>query len=97
VEASCAGIGRAEKNPSKLAGIGEIQPIKTSWRTNVGAQLVRAKNTKRASNWRIGQGRRNSARLTHKAFRQSDNNIVPEKQANKGSMSPWRSLWREGR
>jgi hypothetical protein len=40
--------------------------------------------------------RSKSVRPPHNDSRESDDNIVPEKQANKGNISPWRSLWRKG-
>ena len=52
------------------------------------AYSMQAKNTKVGRRCRVGQRRRNAIRLAHKISRKSDNNIVPEKQANKGKYRP---------
>jgi hypothetical protein len=52
-----------------------------------GNQEIREKPNTRCR-CRVGQRRCNAVRLTHKISRKSDNNIVPEKQANKGKYRP---------
>jgi len=49
---------------------------------------MQAKNTKTGRRCGVGQGRRNAVRLAHKISWKSDNNIVPEKQTNKGKYRP---------
>ena len=80
-----------------LAGIGDSSREKSP-----GASVVALKGCKRRtrkegkSEW-MGRRRRNAVRSAHNGFRKSDNNIVPEKAANKGNISPPRSRRREGR
>jgi hypothetical protein len=70
---------------------------KISWCVGLRPLSTQAKNTKPGRKYRVGWGRSKSVRPPHNVSRESDNNIVPEKQANNGNMSPPRSLWREGR
>jgi len=90
VDTFCAGIGRSKRNPILRSWNGRIQPTKTSWCIEVRIPLMQAWNTKLERKCRVG-------RLSHKVSWKSDNNIVPEKQANKRKYRPQRSLWREGR
>jgi hypothetical protein len=97
VEASCAGIGRPVNLPVLKGWNGRIQRRKISWCVGACPHLAQATNTKLGHKYRAGSGRSKSVRLPRNVSRESDNNIVPGKQANKGDISPWRSLWREGR
>jgi len=97
VEASCAKIGRSQKLPSCYIWNGRIQTVKISWCIRGGLTTMQALITKAKATRRMGRKRRNSVPSEHIVSGKSDNNIVPEKQANKGNMSPQRSLWREGR
>jgi hypothetical protein len=84
VEASYAGIRRSERNPALRNWNGGIQQTKISWCIEGRLYSVQAKNTKTGRKCRVCQRRCNAVRLTHEVSRKSDNNIVPEKQANKG-------------
>lgn len=97
VEASCAKIGRPVNHLVPKNWNGRIQPAKISWCDGWRSSPSQAKNTKIGRQCRVGWVRSKSVSPPHKVSRESDNNIVPEKQANKGNMSPRRSLWREGR
>ena len=97
VEASCTRIGRPVNFPVSKSWIGRNQPRKISWCDGWRPLLSQAKNTKSGRKYRVGWGRSKSVRPPQNVSRESDNNIVPGKQANNGNMSPRRSLWREGR
>lgn len=97
VEAFCARIGRPVNPPVLKSWNGRIQSKQISWCNGVHPLLLQAKNTKPGCKYRVGWGRGRPVRPPQNVSRESDNNIVPEKQANKGSLSSWRSLWREGR
>lgn len=88
VDTSYAGIRRSGRNPTLMSWNGGIQVLKTSRCIEVRLHSVQAKNTKTGRRSRVGQRRCNAVRLTHEASRKSDNNIVPEKQANKGKYRP---------
>ena len=97
VEASCARIGRPVNLPVFKSWNGRIQRSKISRCDGWRPFPSQAKNTKPGREYRVGSGRSKSVRLPHNGSRESDNNIVLEKQANNGNMSPRRSLWRKGR
>ena len=97
VEAFCTGIGRSVNPPVFKNWNRGLQPIKISWCDGPHPLPSQAWNTKAGCKYRVGLGRNESARQPHNVSRKSDNNIVPKKQANKGNMSPQRSLRREGR
>jgi len=97
VEASCTRIGRPVILPVFKIWNRGIQSRKISWCDGVRPLPLQAKNTKIGCRYRVGWGRSKSVRPSQNVSRESDNNIVPEKQANKGDISPWRSLRREGR
>lgn len=97
VEASCTEIGRFQKLPSCNSWNRRIQAIKISRCIRVGLTSIQASITEAKATRRMSRKRRNSVPPVHMVSGKSDNNIVPGKQANKGNMSPLRSLWREGR
>ncbi len=86
VEASCAGIGRPVNLPVFKSWNGRIQPGKISWCDGPRPFPSQAKNTKPGREYRVGWGRSRSVRPPHNVSRESDNNIVPEKQANNGNI-----------
>jgi hypothetical protein len=96
VDASYTGIRRSERNPTLKSWNRGNQEIKISRRIEVRPYSMRVRKTKIGRKCWVGQRRCNAVRLTHKVSRKSDNNIVPEKQTNKGDKSTWRSLWRKG-
>jgi hypothetical protein len=97
VDTSCAGIGRPVNPPVFKSWNGRIHPRQISWCDGPRPLLSQAKNTKPGRKYRVGWGRSKFVRPPQNVSRESDNNIVPEKQANNGNMSPRRSLWRKGR
>jgi hypothetical protein len=97
VEAFCTRIGRPVNFPVFKSWNGRIQPRKISWCDGTCPHPAQAKNTKSGHKYRVESERSKSVRRLHNGPRESDNNIVPKKQANNGNMSPRRSLWREGR
>ena len=99
VEAFCTRIGRPVNPPVFKSWNGRIQRRKISWCVGLRPIPSQAKNTKTGCEYREGWGRGKPVRPPQKVSRESDNNIVPGKQANKGVAGalPWRSLWREGR
>jgi len=97
VDALCAGIERSVYPPIPVSWNGRIQPVKISWCTGWRPFPIQAENTKPGRWYRVGWRRSNSASPSQNGTWKSDNNIVPRKRANKGNMSPLRSLWREGR
>ena len=88
VEALHAGIRRSERNPTLKSWNRGIQEIKISRCIELRPYTMQAKNTKPGRKCRVGQRRCNAVRLTHEVSRKSDNNIVPEKQTNKGKYRP---------
>jgi hypothetical protein len=60
-------------------------PEQISWRDGPRPFPSRAKNTKIGRMYRVGWGRSKSVRPPHNVSRESDNNIVPGKQANNDS------------
>lgn len=90
VEASWARIERSVNLPVFKSWNGRIQPVKISWCTRKRSIPVQAKkeDTKTERSYRVGWGRSISSSLPQKGSRKSDNNIVPEKQANKGKYRP---------
>jgi hypothetical protein len=94
VEASCTRIGRPVNFPVLKSWNGRIQLKQISWCDGSRPLPSQAKNTKPGRKYRVGWGRSKSVRPPQKDSRESDNNIVPEKQANNGNISPRRSLWR---
>lgn len=97
VEAFCTRIGRLVTLPVFRIWNRGIQLRKISWCVGPRPYSTQAKNTEPGRKYRVGWGRSKSVRPPHNVSRESDNNILPEKQANNGNMSPQRSLWREGR
>lgn len=97
VDALHAGIRRTERTPALKSWHRGSQEMKNSRRIEVRPYSMRVRNTKTGRKCRVGQRRCNAVRLTQKVSRKSDNNIVLEKQTNKGDISTWRSLWRKGR
>jgi hypothetical protein len=99
VEAFCTGIGRPVNFPVFKNWNGRIQLRKISWCVGWRPFSTQAKNTKPGRKYRVGWGRSKSVRPPQNVSRESDNNIVPEKQANNvvANMSLRRSLWRKGR
>jgi hypothetical protein len=97
VEALHTRIRRSERNPAPKSWNRGIQEIKISRCIEERPTSMQAKNTNPGRRCRMGQRRCNAVSLAHKVSRKSDNNIVPEKQTNKGEKWPLRSLWREGR
>jgi len=97
VEAFCTRIGRPVNPPVLKRWNGRIHPVQTSWCDGLRPLPSQAMNTKPGRKYRVGWGRSKSIRPPHNDLRESDNNIVPEKQANNGNISPRRSLWRKGR
>ncbi len=97
VETSCTRIGRPVNFPVFKSWNRRIQPGKISWCAGSRPIPSQVKNTKPGRQYRVGWGRSKSVRLPHNVSRESDNNIVPEKWANKRICRPQRSLWREGR
>jgi hypothetical protein len=97
VDALCAGIERSVCPPIPGSWNGRIQTVKISWCIGWRPFPIQAENTKPGRWYRVGWRRSNSASPSQNVTRKSDNNIVPRKRANKGNMSPLRSLWREGR
>jgi hypothetical protein len=97
VEAFCTGIGRSVNPPVFKNWNRRLQHRKISWCDGLHPLPSQAWNTKSGCKYRVGLGRSESVRQPHNVSRKSDNNIVPEKQANKGNISPRRSLRREGR
>ena len=96
VEAFCTRIGRPVNPPVFNRWNGRIHPRQISWCDGWRPFPAQAQKTKPGRKYRVGWGRSKSVRPPHNVSRESDNNIVPEKQANKGNISPWRSLWRKG-
>jgi hypothetical protein len=96
-EAFCTRIGRPVNPPVSKSWNGRIQPVKISWCVGWRPFPSQAMNTKSGRKYRMGEERIKSATLSHKVPRESDNNIVPEKRANKRKYRPQRSPWREGR
>jgi hypothetical protein len=97
VEASCTRIGRPVNPPVFKGWNRRIQQGKISWCGGWRPFPAQAENTKSGRKYRVGWGRSKSVRPPQNVSRESDNNIVPEKQANNGNISPRRSLWRKGR
>jgi hypothetical protein len=97
VEAFCTRIGRPVNPPVFKSWNGRIQTRQISWCDGLRPLPSQAKNTKPGRKYRVGWGRSKSVRPPQNVSRESDNNIVPEKQANNGNISPRRSLWRKGR
>ncbi len=99
VEAFCTRIGRSVNFPVFKNWNGRIQLRKISWCVGLRPLSTQAKNTKPGRKYRVGWGRSKSVRPPQNVSRESDNNIVLEKQANNvaANMSPRRSLWRKGR
>jgi len=97
VEAFCTRIGRPVNPPVSKSWNGRIQPVKISWCDGLRPYPLQAMSTKSGRKYRMGMVRINSISLPHKVSRESDNNIVPEKRANKRKYRPQRSSWREGR
>jgi len=99
VEASCARIGRLVNHPVFKNWNGGIQKRKISRCVELRPLSAQAKNTNAGRKYRVGWGRSKFVRPLHNVSRESDNNIVPEKQANNvaANMSLGRSLWRKGR
>jgi hypothetical protein len=97
VEAFCTRIGRPVNPPVFNRWNGRIHPRQISWCDGWRPFPAQAQKTKPGRKYRVGWGRSKSVRPPHNVSRESDNNIVPEKQANNGNISPRRSLWREGR
>ncbi|MCK5472998.1 MAG: hypothetical protein KAI59_03125, partial [Planctomycetes bacterium] len=83
VDALHTEIRRSERNPTLKSWNGGIQEIKTSRCIEERLYSMQAKNTKTGRKCWVGQRRCNAIRLTHEVSRKSDNNIVPEKPANK--------------
>ena len=96
VDAFWAKIERSVNLPVLRSWNGRIQQIKISWCTGWRSFPVQEKDTKPGRERRVGQGRSNSALLSYKDSRKSDNIIVPKKQANKRRCRLQRSLQREG-
>jgi len=96
VEAFCTRIGIPVNLPIFKRWNGRIHPRQISWCDGSRPLPSQAKNTKTGRKYRVGWGRSKSIRPPHNDLRESDNNIVPEKQANNGNISPRRSLWRKG-
>jgi hypothetical protein len=90
VEASWARIERSVNLPVFKSWNGRIQPVKISWCTRRRSYPVQAKkeDTKQERSYRVGWGRSKSPSPPQKGSRKSDNNIVPEKQTNKGKYRP---------
>jgi hypothetical protein len=90
VEASWARIERSVNLPVFKSWNGRIQPIKISWCVRKRSYPTQAKkeDTKQERSYRVGQGRSKSSSLPQKGLWKSDNNIVPEKQTNKGKYRP---------
>ena len=82
-EASCAGIGRSQKLPPCNNWNRGVQSVKISWCIRGGLTSMQALDTKTKATRRMGRKRRNPVQPTHIVSGKSDNNIVPEKQANK--------------
>jgi hypothetical protein len=97
VDTSCAGIGRPVNPPVFKSWNGRIHLRQTSWCDGSRPLPLQAMNTKPGRKYRVGWGRSKSVRPPQNVSRESDNNIVPEKQANKRKCRPQRSLWRKGR
>ena len=97
VEAFCTRIGRPVNPPVLKRWNGRIHPLQTSWCDGLRPLPSQAMNTKPGRKYRVGWGRSQSVRPPQNVPRESDNNIVPEKQANKRKYRPQRSLWRKGR
>lgn len=99
VEAFCTRIERPVNSPVFKSWNGRIQSRQISWCGGLRPFPSQAKNTKPGRKYRVGQGRSKSVRPPQNVSRESDNNIVPEKQANNvvANISPRRSLWRKGR
>ena len=97
VEAFCTRIERPVNPPVFKSWNGRIQSRQISWCDGSRPFPLQAKNTKPGRKYRVGWGRSKSVRPPQNVSRESDNNIVPEKQANNGNISPRRSLWRKGR
>ena len=99
VEASCTRIGRPVNFPVFKNWNGRVQLRKISWCDGLRPLPTQAKNTNPGRKYRVGWGRSISVRPPQNVSRESDNNIVPEKQANNvaANMSLGRSLWRKGR
>jgi len=97
VEAFCTRIGRPVNPPVSKSWNGRIQSVKISWCVGWRPFPSQAKNTKSGRKYRMEEEKIKSATLPHKVSRESDNNIVPEKRANKRKYRPQRSPWREGR
>lgn len=93
VDAFCARIGRSVNPPVLKSWYGRTQQTKISWCIGWRSFLIQENKTNSERESRVGQGRSDSEILLHKGSRKSDNNIVPEKQANKRICRPQRSLW----
>jgi hypothetical protein len=96
VDTSGAGIGRPVRTPVFKSWNGRIQR-QISWCDGLRPLPLQAKNTKPGRKYRVGWGRSKSVSPPQNVSRESDNAIVPGKQANNGNISPRRSLWRKGR
>ena len=97
VEAFCTRIGIPVNPPVLKRWNGRIHPVQTSWCDGLRPLPSQAMSTKPGRKYRVGWGRSQSVRPPQNVSRESDNNIVPEKQANKRKYRPQRSLWRKGR
>ena len=84
VEAFCARIGRPVNLPAFKSWNRGIQPRKISWCDGWRPLPAQVENTKSGRKYRVGWGRSQSVRPPQNVSRESDNNIVPKKQANKG-------------
>jgi len=83
-EAFCTRIGRPVNLPAFESWNRRIQQRKISWCDGWRPLPAQAKNTKPGRKYRVGWGRSKSVRPPQNVSRESDNDIVPKKQANKG-------------
>ena len=83
-EAFCTRIGRPVNLPAFKSWNRRIQQRKISWCDGGRPFPAQAKDTKPGRKYRVGWGRSKSVRPPQNVSRESDNDIVPKKQANKG-------------
>lgn len=93
VDTSCAEIGRSERNPILKSWNRGVQAIKNPWCTVV--HLPQCKHRTRNRDAGIGWGGHTST--SQRLLEVGQQHSTEEASEQRGTLSPWRSLWREGR
>jgi hypothetical protein len=93
VDAFCAGIGRSERNPVLKSWNRGVQPVKIPWCTEVPPPQCKLRTRNRDAG--IGWGGHTSTPQCLSEVGQQHS--TEEANEQWGTLSPQRSLWREGR